>query len=156
LRGRWLIVLLALAAAAAFALSVQSGRWWSLAGDTSIGPFGSKACFEGQCRDVVIDGTDRWLRTGIATGASGLLSMFILTIVAAGVASKRVPKLAAKSALASVVTSLTTGALFMTQRPSIHGIESERGLFLFAIAIGLGIATTIIVLAAKPVPSTTT
>lgn len=122
-------------------------------GEISIGPFGSRACFEEQCRDAFVGGSARWIRTGIAAGASGLLSMFILTILAAGVASKRVPKLAAKTALVSVITSLTVGALFIAQRPSIPGVTMERGFYLFIAAIVVGIATTITVLRAKPLPT---
>jgi hypothetical protein len=148
-KGRWIIVALALVAAAAFALSVQSGRWWSV-GEIRIGPFGSRACFEDQCREAFVGGTARWLRMGIAAGASGLLSMFVLTMVAAGVASKRIPKLAAKSALTSVLTSLAVGALFIVQRPSIPGVVIERGFYLFAVAVVTGLVAILLVLRAKP------
>jgi hypothetical protein len=124
-------------------------------GEIQIGPFGSRACFEGHCRDAVVGGTARWLRMGIASGASGLLSMFVLTIVAAGVASKRIPTLAAKSTLASVLTSLTVGALFIVQRPLIPGVVIERGFYLFAVAVITGLVATLLVLRAKPVPATT-
>ena len=68
-RARWFIVGIAIVAAAAFALSVQAGRWWAVAG-FEIGPFGSYRCFGGECKAAGlgwIGGSERWMRTGTST-----------------------------------------------------------------------------------------
>ncbi len=144
-RGRWLIVGIAVVAAAAFAISVQGGRWWSVAGvdGVEIGPFGAKSCFGGDCKSAGLGwtgGTERWMRTGTGAGTAGLLSMLTLLIVAAGAAARRVPRLAAKVALVSIATAAVTGALFAIQLPSMPSVEVDRGLALFAAAIVLGAA----------------
>jgi hypothetical protein len=151
-KHRWLIVAIALVAAMAFALSVWGGRWWSI-GEVEIGPFKSKQCFGGECRPAGltwIGGTERWLRMGMATWAGGLLSMFVLMIVAAGVAARRIPKLAAKTALVSIATVTIAGGLFIAQYPGVDGAGTDRGLYLFACAIVLGVAAAVGVLRARP------
>jgi hypothetical protein len=148
---RWIIVVLALVAATAFAISVQTGRWWSV-GDVEIGPFGSKHCFDGECRPASlswIGGTARWARTGMGTWAGGLLSAFMLAVLAAGVASKRVPKLAAKTALVSIATSLVAGVLFIAQYPGVPGASADRGIVIFVIAIVVGALPAIAVLRSR-------
>ena len=153
-KNRWLIVALALIAATLFAISVQMGKWWSVE-TVEIGPFGSKHCFGGDCKPAGlgwVNGTARWQRTGIGTWAGGLLSAFILSIMAAGVAAKRVPKLAARTALVSIGTTLTAGALFILQYPGVEGATPDRGLWTFAIAIVVGSAAAIKVHYAPPLP----
>jgi hypothetical protein len=154
-KHRWLIVAIALVAATAFALSVWGGRWWSI-GEVEIGPFKSRQCFGGECRPASltwIGGTERWLRMGMATWAGGLISMLVLSIVAAGVAARRIPKLAAKTALVSIATVTIAGALFVAQYPGVDGAGVDRGLYLFACAIVLGIVAAVGVLRARPATS---
>lgn len=155
-RGRWLIVGIAVLAAAAFAISVQAGRWWSVdAGGVEIGPFGGQSCFGGDCRSAGLGwtgGSERWMRTGVGAGAAGLISMLTLLIVAAGVAARRVPRLAAKVALVSVATATVTGALFVAQFPGVQGAVVGRGLSLFGAAIVLGATACVAVLRARPAP----
>lgn len=151
-RARWFIVGIAVAAAAAFAVSVQAGRWWTVAG-FEIGPAGSYRCFAGECKSAGlgwIGGNERWMRTGTGVWAAGYLSMFTLLIVAAGVAGKRVPRLAAKVALVSIATGAATGALFVIQFPGVQGAAMDRGLLLFGAAIALGAVACAAVLRARP------
>jgi hypothetical protein len=150
MKRRWIIVMFALVAATAFAISVQTGRWWSV-GDVEIGPFASKHCFDGECRPASlgwIGGSARWARTGMGTWAGGLFSALSLCIVAAAVASRRVPKLVAKMALVSIATTLVAGVLFIAQFPGVAGAGPDRGLVLFAIAIVIGAMIAISVLRA--------
>jgi len=154
MKSRWIIVALALVAATAFAISVQTGRWWSV-GDVEIGPFGSKHCFAGDCRPASLSwtgGSERWARTGMGTWAGGLLSALVLCVLAAAVASKRVPKLAAKTALVSIATTLAAGGLFIAQYPGVPGAGPDRGLFVFALAIVVGAVTALLVLR-SPAPA---
>ena len=79
-KSRWIVIGLLLISATAFAMSVWGGRWWSVA-DVTIGPFGSKHCFGDECKHAGlgwIGGTDRWMRTGMATWAAGVLTMLPL------------------------------------------------------------------------------
>jgi hypothetical protein len=140
-KSRWPIVALALLAAVAFALSVWAGRWWSI-GDVEIGPFGSKQCFGGgDCRPTSltwIGGSERWMRMGMATWAGGLIAMLVLLITAAGVAAKRIPRLAARTALVAIATVTITGVLFIMQFPGVDGAQVDRGLWLWLAGILLG------------------
>ena len=142
---RWLIIVLALTAATAFALSVWAGRWWSI-GDVEIGPFGSKQCFGGDCRPTNlgwVGGSERWMRMGMATWAGGLIAMFVLMIVAGAVAAKRRPVLAARTALVAIGTVVIAGGLFIAQYPGVDGSSVDRGLWLFIAAVVLGLLAAI-------------
>lgn len=150
MKSRWLTVALAVIAAAAFALSVQAGRWWSVGG-FEIGPFGSYRCFDGECKTTGlgwIGGSERWMRTGTGVWTAGFLSMFLLIVVAGAVAARRVPRLAAKTALVSIATAAVTGALFVAQFPGVQGASADRGLWLFGVALALGVAACVAVLRA--------
>jgi hypothetical protein len=153
-RARWIIVGIAIAAAAVFALSVQAGRWWLMPDleGLEIGPLGSRHCFGGECKAAGLGwlrrsgGIERWIRTGTGVWAAGLLSMLVLLGVAGAVAAKRVPRLAAKMALVSIGTAAVTGTLFVIQFPGVQGIEMGRGIPLYGIGIALGAAACIAVL----------
>jgi hypothetical protein len=155
MRARWLIVGIAVAAAVAFAISVQGGRWWIVAGFdvVEIGPSGSYRCFSGECRSTGlgwIGGSERWMRTGTGTWAGGLLSMLMLLVVAGAAAARRVPRLAVKAALVSIGTAAIAGALFVLQFPGVQGAEVTRGIPLFGAAVVLGAAACIAALRAAP------
>jgi hypothetical protein len=153
-KSRWPIVALALLAAVAFAISVWAGRWWSI-GDVEIGPFGSKQCFGGECRPTSltwIGGSERWMRMGMATWAGGLIAMLVLLITAAGVAAKRIPRLAARTALVAIVTVSITGVLFIMQYPGVDGATVDRGLWLWLAAIIVGSIAAVGVVRAR-IPS---
>jgi len=153
-KNRWIIIVLALASACAFAISVQMGRWWSIAGQVEIGPFGSRHCFQGECRSAGlgwIGASEVWMRTGIATWAGGLVSMFVLVIVAGALAAKRTPRLAAKSALVAIATATLAGIAFIAKFPGVDGAHVDRGIYAFAAAIVIGVAAMIwIVRAPRP------
>jgi hypothetical protein len=153
LKQRWVVVALALVAASAFALSVQAGRWWSI-GEVEIGPFGSHSPFGGQGHLSWAGGSARWERFGVATGAGGLIAMFVLVVLAGAVAAKRVPRLAAKTALVAIATAGLAASGFVTARPD-NGLPFEigRGMVLFAAAIVAGVIGGIGVLRTPPPPN---
>ncbi len=153
-KGRWLVIGIALVACIAFAMSVQGGQWWVL-GDHEIGPFGAKRCFDDGCVPAKLSwlGTgERWMRIGMGTWAGGLISAFVLIVLSAALAAKRIPKLAAKTVLVAVVTAGLAGGLFAMQFPRAEfpAAELGRGAFLFIAAIVLAATSAILVLRAKP------
>lgn len=156
MRARWLIVGIAVAAATAFAISVQGGRWWVVAGFdvVEIGPSGSYRCFGGECRSTglgwIAGSNERWMRTGTGAWAAGLLSMLMLLVVAGAAAARRAPRLAVKATLVSIGTAAVTGGLFVLQFPGVQGAEVTRGIPLFGAAIVLGAAACIAVLRVVP------
>src|SRR5262245_49802860 len=106
-------VVLAILAATAFAIAVQSA-WWGI-GEVGIGPFGSRHCFTGECREsglAWIGGSDLWMRSAVASRAAGFIAMFVLLMFAGALAAKREPKLIARGVIAAIVTAAVTGAYF--------------------------------------------
>jgi hypothetical protein len=146
---RWLVVAFALAAASMFATAAVAGHWWSI-GDIDIGPFGSRRCLGDDCATAYIGASAHWLRFGIATWAACLIAALVLVITAAGVAARRVPKLAARTSLVAIGTALAVGGAFIVQRPSLPGVATEHGLFVFAGAIVVGAIAALIVTRARP------
>lgn len=149
-RTRWITVGLALIAACAFALAVQTA-WWSVA-EVTIGPFGSRHCFGGECSETGLawlGGADLWMRSGIATRAAGYISMFVLVVLAGSVAAKRVPALIARASLASILTAIVSGVYFLVAFPGVAEASISAGMFLFAGAIIAGVAGAIVVLRAS-------
>jgi hypothetical protein len=144
LKHRWTLVALALAAASAFALSVQAGRWWSI-GDVEIGPFGSRSAF-GPGNLGWVGGSARWERFGVATGAAGLIAMFVLVVLAGGLAANRVPRLAAKTALVAIATATLVAIGFLMAHPD-NGLPLAlgRGVAWFAGAVVVGAVTAVAV-----------
>ena len=145
--------MLALVAAVAFAMSVLGGGWWSL-GEVAIGPYGSVQCFGGECRPAGLSwlgGTDRFMRMGMGTWAGGLISAFVLLVLAGAVASRRIPKLAAKTVLVATATALVAGAAFIMQFPGLPGAAVDRGLWLFGAAVVCSAVAAIAVLRARAV-----
>jgi hypothetical protein len=147
-RSRWLVVGLAIVAAAAFAISVQAGKWWAL-DDFEIGPFGSRNCLGGECHPTGLGwagGTDLWMRTGMATWAGGLLAMLALLVVGAGTAAGRIPQLAARTSIVAIATATAAGIAFFLGLPEIGPVHIDRGLFLFVGGVIAGSVAAIIVL----------
>jgi hypothetical protein len=143
----------ALLSAIAFAMSVQGGRWWSI-GDVEVGPFGGRQCFGNACRPTNLAWMgehERWMRTGMATWAAGLIALAVLVVIAGAIAARRTPRLAAKMALVAIATAAIVGGLFFFQFPGAQfpNAEVDRGVGLFVVAIVLGIAAVIPVLRAK-------
>ena len=148
--ARYSALLLALAGACAFAVSVWVGDWWTV-GEASIGPFGSRACFGGDCRPTGlawIGGGDVWMRSAIATGVAGVVSMFVLTCVAGAIAARRVPRLLARTSLVSIITAVACGLYFVAEFPGVGGATAhvDNGLRLYALGALLGIVSAIVVL----------
>ncbi len=143
----------ALLSAIAFAMSVQGGRWWAMEG-VEVGPFGTRRCFSGSCSSTGLSwlgGSERWMRTGIATWAAGLLAVAVLVVIAGAIAAKRAPRLAAKLAVMTIATAAIAGGLFVAQFPSAYAPAAElaRGVWLFIAAIVLGAVAAISVLRTK-------
>lgn len=138
MRYRWFVVALALVAASAFALSVQAGRWWSI-GDVEIGPFGSRSPFGGAGDLSWAGGSARWQRFGVTTGAAGLIAMVVLVVVGGAVAARRVPRLAARTALVAIATAVLVAIGFVSTRPH-NGLPFvlDRGVALFALGVLTG------------------
>ena len=154
MKGRWLVIALALAAACAFAFSVQLGRWWAIGADVEIGPFGSRHCYGvGGCKigDLFwVGGGDRWMRLGMATWAGGLVAAFMLVVMSARLAANKVPKLVAKSVLVAIATASLAGTVFVATFPGIEGASLSRGAFLYMIGVALALTAAISVLRANP------
>lgn len=150
MKYRWFVVLLALAAASAFALSVQAGRWWSIEG-VEIGPSGSRSRFGGPGDLSWAGGSARWERFGIATWAGGLIAMFVLVVLAGAVAANRVPRLAARTALVAIATATLAAIAFVATRPD-NGLAFaiDRGVFLFVAAVVAGVISGVAVLRSPP------
>lgn len=147
------MIALALGACIAFGMSVWGGRWW-LIGETEVGPYAAKRCFEGGCEPAGLGwlgGGDRWMRTGMGAWAGGLISAFLLVVLAAGLAAKRTPRLVARTTLVAIATALVAGALFVAQFPgeSFPTAELARGALLFVLAIVGGVAAAVLVLRAS-------
>src|SRR5688572_5439606 len=143
-RSRWVAVALAIIAATSFALAVQSA-WWTV-GEVAIGPFGARHCFGGECRETGlawIGGSDLWMRSAVATRAAGYIAMFVLIMLGGAIAAKREPRIIARGALASIVTATATGVYFAAAFPGIAGVSVDRGLFMFAAGIVLGVAAVV-------------
>lgn len=143
-RSRWIPVLLAIAAAAGFAIAVQS-PWWSVA-EVQIGPFGSHHCFGGECRETGlawVQGSDLWMRSAVATRAAGYIAMFVLLMLAGALAAKREPKLVARGTLAAIVTAAACGTYFVAAFPGVPSAGVDRGVFFFAASIVLALAAVI-------------
>ncbi|MDB4955860.1 MAG: hypothetical protein JWO36_3429, partial [Myxococcales bacterium] len=99
-------------------------------GEVGIGPFGASHCFGGECRGTglsFLGGSELWMRSGTATGVAAIVSMFVLIVLAAGVAARRIPKLAARAALVAIATDLVCGAYFIVGFPGLGGASLDRG-----------------------------
>ena len=155
-RTRWIVALLAIAAASAFALAVQGGHWWSI-GEVTIGPFGSHHCFGGSCRTTGlawIGASDLWMRVAIGTGAAGLLAAALLVMLGGAVAAGRVPKLLAWTGGVAILTASVVGAFFLAGFHGVGGAHATPGrgvaLFFGAIPLGLGAAMLVLRSAYRP------
>lgn len=152
-RTRILVAALAIVAAAAFALGVQDGHWWSI-GEVTIGPFGSHHCFGGACRATGlawIGASDLWMRAAVATGAAGLLAAALLVMLGAAAAAGRFPTLLARMGGVAIVTATLVGAYFLA---GFHGVDGAhaapgRGIVLYFGAIPLGLGAAVMVLRAR-------
>jgi hypothetical protein len=150
LKHRWVVVALALMAASAFALSVQAGRWWTIA-EVEIGPSGSRSPFGGLSDLSWTGGSVRWARFGVATWAAGLLAMLVFVVIAGAAAARRVPRLAARTSLVAIATATLAAIGFVATRPD-NGMPFAlgRGVALFVVAVVAGVIAATRVLRAPP------
>lgn len=142
---------LALIAASAFALAVQTA-WWKVA-EVTVGPFGSRHCFGGECREsglAWIGGTDLWMRAAVASRGAGYIAMFALVFLAGAVAAKRTPVLVARMSIVAIITALATGIYFFVAFPGLKEASLGIGVFCFFAAAVVGMAAAIIVARARP------
>lgn len=149
---RFAIVGAAIIAAAAFALSVHGGSWWTLRGEgasVEIGPFGSERCFGESCAPAGlgwIGASERWLRIGTATWAAGLLAMLALLALAGAVAANRRPPLLARFTLAALLAATLAGISYVALFPGMAGTALGSGVPLYAAGVIVGVAATLPVL----------
>lgn len=146
-KNRWILVAMALAAAIAFTVSVQLGRWWTV-DRFEIGPLGSRLCIEGQCRSSGLEriaGDVQWARFGFATWTAGMLATLGLVMMAAGLAAKRLPRLIARATVMAIGTALVVGIVFFVQGPELPGVGASAGVWLFGLAVALGGAAAVTV-----------
>ncbi len=147
-RGRWLYLMSAIVAAMAFATSVWVAPWWTV-GEVTIGPFGSRHCFGGECRPAGlawIGATDLWMRSAIATGTAGLVAMMLLLGVAGGFAARRAPVLLAKMSLVAIGSAIACAAYFIARFPGLQGDTLGLGAILFAVGAVMGSVSPLVVL----------
>jgi hypothetical membrane protein len=149
LRHRWLLVIASLLAAAGFALSVQGGRWWSVS-DVAVGPLGARSPYGGLGGFSWAGGSAQWERFGVATYAAGMIAMLVLIFVAGALAARRVPRLAARTALVAIATATLAAAGFVATRPEVLPFALDRGIALFGIAVLVGALAAYGVLRARP------
>jgi hypothetical protein len=146
-KRRWIVIAMALLAGAAFAMSVQLGPWWTM-GACEIGPYGAHDCLTPTSGLAWLGGA-RYERIGMATWGAGLLAMLALIVVAARLAARKVPRIAAKFALVSVATAAAVGIAFVALFPRAFGASIDRGIPLFVAGIVLGAAATLPIIRAK-------
>jgi hypothetical protein len=116
-----------------------------------IGPFGMRICSDGSCVPGSLErfgGGILWKRYGMATWGAGLITAVTLLVMAARVAVRRVPRLAAKTVLVATTTATLVGIGFFAKLPVPADIA--RGIPLFAVAIVLAALAAISVLRVKP------
>jgi hypothetical protein len=144
---RWLTVLCALAAAAAFALAVQGSAWWSIGDDVGIGTIASRHCYgDGICQRGGLgwtSGSTTWVRAGAATYAAGMVAMLVLVALAGALAARTTGQLAARVAAVATVTASIVAIVFVTSRPALPGATVGRGLPLFVAGVGLGLVAIV-------------
>jgi len=156
---RIVTLIVALAAGACFALSVQGGHWWTV-GEHTIGPVQSERCFQGSgCEKTDLawtDGSDAWARAGVATWAAGMVAMVVMLALAGALAAKQRGRLAAQVALIATMTAIVAGALFQQLHPTgpiVHGMALARGSYLYGVAIVAALGAAIATLRAPQPPA---
>lgn len=155
-RIRWISVALALIGACSLALAVQGGRWWSMGDAVTIGPGGTTACFDGDCRGVGLEwigGTELWRRAGIATLAAALIAALTLVALAGSLAARRAGRLAASTALVATLTAAVAGVVFVTTFPDVESMGGPsdaprlgHGVALYGLGVLIAAAATVVVL----------
>jgi hypothetical protein len=158
MHSRWIIIGLALAAAAALAFAVGSpvaARWWSVGDILAVGPNGTSACFGGECTThelVWLGGGALFRQAALATLAAGMLDALLLVALAAARASKRRGTLLAGSVLTATGTAAIAAIVFVATFPGVGalgpGHEASLGLggLVFALGVVLAAAASVSVM----------
>lgn len=153
MRTRWIAIGLALVGAVAFAMASMAA-WW-IAGEATIGPFGTHHCFGGDCKSTGLSwtgGTDLWMRSGIATRAAALIATALLVLLAGALAAKRVPRLVARTTIVAIAASIVTGSYFFAKFPPLGGESLGLGPLLYGGGVVTGLVAAVLVLRTKVVP----
>jgi hypothetical protein len=149
---RWIFVVMLIACACGFAISVEALAWWRV-GDAEISTVRSRNCFgvvsnsknedakrppaSTTCRTTGLSwvGADHlWGRAGVASYAGGLLSAFICVLTAAGFAARRKPSLLLKMTLVSSITSALAASYFVSKMP-LTGASMQLGIAVFFASV---------------------
>lgn len=150
MRTRWIAIGLALLGAICCALS-SIEAWW-VAGEVTIGPYGSHHCFGGDCQSAGLSwtgGTDLWMRSAIATRAAAIIGSVLLIVLAGALAARRVPRLVARTTLVALATALATGSYFFAKFPPLGSERLGPGPFCYAGGIVVGLVAAVLVLRAR-------
>ena len=151
MRNRWIALGLALVGAAALALS-SIEPWW-LAGEATIGPFGTHHCFGGDCQSTGLSwlgASDLWMRSAIATRAAAIIATILLVVLAGALAARRVPKLVAKTVLSAWACAVIAGGYFFAKFPPLGGESVAIGPLLFAGGLVVALVAAVLVLRLPP------
>ena len=150
-KRRLTTIALSIVAAAFFSLAVVGGRWWTI-GEVGVGPVSTQRCFDGRCETGSLawaEGSEVWERAGTATWAAGMVASLVLVALAGALAAGRAARLGATVAMIATMTCIVAGGVFVTQRPSIEGIEVARGTWFFALGIVWAIGAAVSTLRAR-------
>ena len=153
MRTRWIAIGLALVGAVTLAMS-SIAAWW-LAGETTIGPFGTHHCFGGDCHSSGLSwtgGSDLWMRSAIATRAAAIIATALLVVLAGALAARRVPRLVARTTLVALAAAIATGSYFFAKFPTLGGVSLGLGPVLYAAGIVTGLVAAVLVLRTRAVP----
>lgn len=134
-----------------FSYAVHGGRWWTI-GEVGVGPVSTQRCFDGKCESGSLawaSGTELWERAGTATWAAGLVASLALVALAGALAARSAGRLAAGVTVVATMTAIAAGAVFVSQRPDVPGIETGRGVWLFGAGIVVALAAAITTLRAR-------
>ena len=122
--------------------------------DVTIGPTHSTSCFQGRaCMKgglAWVDGSDLWIRAGVATYAAGLLLAAVCVLLGAAIASGRIGRLPAKLSIVAAITAVGATAAFVATFPALTGASMGRGLVLMGAGVAAAIAAAVLTLRAAP------
>jgi hypothetical protein len=142
---RWTSVTVLVVAAAAFALSIGGGRWWSVGDAFRVGPLGAQQCTPGDdCVPAAfwLDAGPRFERLAVATAAAGFVAMLVALALAGAFAAGRAPRLLWKMLIVALATAGVAAALWIAAFPGLPGAAVDRGMMLY----GGGIVAAIVAL----------
>ncbi len=139
---RWTSIAMLVASAAAFALSVGGGRWWSVGDSFLVGPLGAQQCSGDDCVPAAfwLDAGPRFERAATATAAAGFVAMVVALVLAGALAAGRAPRLLWKMMVTSLATAVAAAGLWIASYPGLPGASIDRGMVLYGGAIAAAAA----------------